>query len=599
MTRLLTRLLLAGILLSGLVWAQEEDDSNDGGEASHGVARVSLMNGDVSVQRGDSGDTVAAVVNGPLVAGDHLLTGPAARAEIQFDAGNFVRLGTDTEVRLASLENNHFQVQLGKGTVTLAVIRDSSGQVEIDTPNMAFRPSQRGAYRISVTDDGQSEVTVRAGAGDTYTPQGAQPVQAGQTMMVRGAVADPEFQVVQAIALDNWDRWNQQRDQALLSARSYQYMSSDIPGGTDLDTNGQWQYAAPYGWVWSPNGVDPDWAPYRDGRWTWLDWYGWSWVGYEPWGWAPYHYGRWFQRPGFGWCWYPGPLYHHYYWHPAMVAFFGFGHGVGLGFGSVGWIPLGPHEGYHPWYGRGVYGFRGNTTYVNNMHATNITNIRNTYINARSGNGISGLAAGGFGQGVRPGALRLNGQERMSEMRGPVPVAPTAASLRMSDRAARVQPAASGRTQFYSPRPAAATQRVPFSTQRQGVERYAGGPVAHAAGSAPAAQGWRQVSQPQFGQAPRTESPARPDWRSFGQAPPQTARPQYTQPRAYQGNPAPRYAAPQGGGVRINPPIVHERAQSSGSAGHSGGGGGGHSSSGGGSGHSSSGGSSTSHSHSK
>jgi len=555
------------------------------------------MNGDVSVQRGDSGDTVAAVVNAPLVAADHLLTGPAARAEIQFDAGNYLRLGTDTEVRLASLENNRFQVQLGKGTVTLAVIRDSSGQVEVDTPNMAFRPTQRGAYRISVTDDGQSEVTVRAGAGETYTPHGTQAVQAGQTMMVRGPVSDPEFQVVQAIPMDDWDRWNQNRDRSLMSARSQQYMSPDIPGGSDLDANGRWVYAPPYGWVWSPNGVGPDWAPYRDGTWTWLDWYGWSWVGYEPWGWAPYHYGRWFNRPGFGWCWYPGPLYHHYYWRPGMVAFFGFGPGVGVGFGfgSIGWVPLGPHEAFRPWYGRGWYGFRGGATYVNNMHATNLVNFRSTYMNARVANGISGVGAGAFGQGGRPGALRLNGQERMSEMRGPVPVAPTSASLRMSSRPARVLPATSGHTQFYSPRPAAATPRVPFSAQRQGAERYAGGA---------ASQGWRQVPSQganwrQYGQAPNTGAASNgyrpqssPDWRSFGQAP-RTASPQYTQPGGYQGNAAPRYGAPQNGGVRINPPIVRERTQASGSSGHSGGSGSAHSSA------HSSGGSSGGHSHSK
>ncbi len=567
--RMLARLLIAGILLSGLVWAQEEDDSNDAGETNHGVARVSLINGDVSVQRGDNGDTVAAVVNAPLVAADHLLTGPAARAEIQFDQGNFLRLGTDTEVRLASLDNNQFQVQLGKGTVTLAVIRDSSGQVEIDTPNMAFRPSQRGVYRVSVTDDGQSEVTVRAGQGDTYTPQGTQPVAAGQTMMVRGQVSDPEFQVVQAIPLDDWDRWNQQRDQRLLNVRSYQYMSPDIPGGADLDTNGQWQYATPYGWVWSPNNVGPDWAPYRDGNWTWLDYYGWTWVGYEPWGWAPYHYGRWFNRAGFGWCWYPGPLYNHYNWRPGLVAFFGFGHGgAGAGFGSIGWVPLGPHEHYRPWYGREG----------RDIHATNATNVRNTYINARAGNGISGVGAGAFGQGGRPGALHLNGQQRMSEMRGPVPVAPTAASLRMTGREARVLPGASGRTQFYSPRSAGAS-------------------------AAPAARGWRQVPRTgagwrQYGQAPRTADPARapaangysqrPNWRSFGQAPPQPARPQYSQPRTYQGSPAPRYSTTRSEGVRINPPIVRERSQASGSAGRGGGGGG--RSSGGGGGRSSGGG---------
>jgi hypothetical protein len=611
MTRMLARLVLAGILVSGFVWAQEGDDSNDAGEAGHGVARISLLNGDVSAQRGDSGDTVAAAVNGPLVAGDHLLTGPAARAEIQFDWANFVRLGTDTEVRLASLENNHFQVQLGKGTITLAVIRDSSGEVEIDTPNMAFQPRQRGVYRVSVTDDGQTEVTVRAGEGETYTPQGTEAVQAGQTMIVRGDVNDPEFQVVQAIPVDDWDRWNQQRDQGLLNTRSYQYVSPEIGGAGELDSYGRWVYEAPYGWVWSPNGVGPEWAPYRDGRWTWLDWYGWSWVSYDPWGWAPYHYGRWFRSPGFGWCWFPGPIYHHYYWRPALVSFFGFGRGgvgVGLGFGSIGWVPLGPHEAFHPWYGRGSYGFRGNANFANSVRETNVTNIRNTYINARVGNGISGVGAGVFSQGGRPGALRLTGQEQISAMRGPVPVAPTSASLRMSNRPARFTPAASGRTEFYSPRPASANQRVPFSAQRQGAARYAGqtpgAPMARTAdNAAPATRGWRQVSPQPAGQNRQSSSP---DWRSFGRAP-QAGRttPQYQTPRGYPGGTAPRYS-PASSGVRINPPIVRERAQSSGSGSRSGagggrssgGGGGGGRSSGGGGGHSSGGGGGG-HSHSK
>ena len=177
MTRTWVRLLTVGILLSGFAWAQE-DDSND---ADRGVARISLINGDVSIRRGDSGDVVAAAPNGPLVDADHLLTGPAARAEVQFDWANYLRLGTDTEVRIAGLENGHYQVQLARGSVTLAVIRDSSGQVEVQTPNLAFRPGQHGAYRIRVTDDGQSEVTVRAGDGQILTPRGSEAVQAGQT----------------------------------------------------------------------------------------------------------------------------------------------------------------------------------------------------------------------------------------------------------------------------------------------------------------------------------------------------------------------------------------------------------------------------------
>jgi FecR protein len=627
MTRTWVRLLTVGILLSGFAWAQE-DDSND---ADRGVARISLINGDVSIRRGDSGDVVAAAPNGPLVDADHLLTGPAARAEVQFDWANYLRLGTDTEVRIAGLENGHYQVQLARGSVTLAVIRDSSGQVEVQTPNLAFRPGQRGAYRIRVTDDGQSEVTVRAGDGQILTPRGSEAVQAGQTMMVRGAASDPEFQVVEATPMDDWDRWNQQRDQQLLSTRSYRHMSPDIVGGGDLDSNGRWVDVAPYGQVWTPEGVGPDWAPYRDGRWVWLDWYGWTWVSYDPWGWAPYHYGRWFFQVGTGWCWFPGPMFHHYYWHPALVSFFGWGvGGVGFGFGSIGWVPLGPHELFSPWYGRGVYGYR-NTMLVNNARLTNMAGIQGAYRNARIGNGVSGVAAGGFAQGSRPGAVRFTGQEQVSSLRGPVPVAPTSASLRMSDRAARVMPAASGRTQFYSPRPAPAVQRIPFSAQRQGAEQYVqrsmgaaaargggvgGGFAGGVGGGAPAARtasggvggvgggvgvaggssGWRQVPQPsagqqtgnwrQFGQAP-TQPQSNANWRGYGgQVQPAGSRsyPQYQAPRTYSPS----------GAVRINPPIARQRSQPASSGSHSsgsghassGGSGGGHSSGGGG-GHSS------------
>src|ERR1700678_549763 len=50
------------------------------------VARISIINGVVSVRRGDSGEAVAAALNAPLTSTDRLLTGEASRAEIQFDA---------------------------------------------------------------------------------------------------------------------------------------------------------------------------------------------------------------------------------------------------------------------------------------------------------------------------------------------------------------------------------------------------------------------------------------------------------------------------------------------------------------------------------
>ena len=146
---------------------------------------------------------------------DHVLTGAGSRAEIQFDYANFLRLSSDSEVRLSELENARYQIQISRGTVTFRVLRDTQADVELDTPNVSVRPVKRGVYRITVGDDGQSEVTVRSGEAETFTPRGSERLGSGKTMMVRGTTADPEFQVVREIADDSWDRWNQDRDRRL------------------------------------------------------------------------------------------------------------------------------------------------------------------------------------------------------------------------------------------------------------------------------------------------------------------------------------------------------------------------------------------------
>src|SRR5947209_6009327 len=97
-----TALILAALTatLAIPVLAQDQDQDPGPGRA---VARISVINGEVSVKRGDSTDLVAAAINAPLVVEDRLLTGPASRAEVQFDSGNAIRLGSSTEVRLSEL----------------------------------------------------------------------------------------------------------------------------------------------------------------------------------------------------------------------------------------------------------------------------------------------------------------------------------------------------------------------------------------------------------------------------------------------------------------------------------------------------------------
>src|SRR5437667_4799899 len=65
--------------------AQSAPAQTQSAEKETGVARVSLIHGDVSTQRGDSGDWATAILNAPIVTGDRVSTGDDGRAEVQLD----------------------------------------------------------------------------------------------------------------------------------------------------------------------------------------------------------------------------------------------------------------------------------------------------------------------------------------------------------------------------------------------------------------------------------------------------------------------------------------------------------------------------------
>jgi len=143
---------------------------DDGDAPDHGVARISVINGEVSVRRGDTGDLTAAVQDAPLLAGDRILTGPGSRAEVQFDSSHMVRLAPMSEVRLGDLEYHRYDVEVAAGTVMYHVQKDSDAQVEISTPFVSLHPRGRGSYRLTLRPDATVELTVRAGEADVFSP---------------------------------------------------------------------------------------------------------------------------------------------------------------------------------------------------------------------------------------------------------------------------------------------------------------------------------------------------------------------------------------------------------------------------------------------
>src|SRR5215470_14173630 len=388
-------LLVVGAIAAAPICQARADDQYSAqygtGQQSAAVARISASSGSVVIQHADSSGSLEAVVNAPVAVGDYVSTGANSHAEVQLDDTNFLRVGSHTQIRFTALDNSSRTVQLAAGTVQLSVLRHPDSHPEIQTPNSIVRPYESGRYRVTVTESGNTIVTVRSGHADLVGPQQTQTVGAGISMLVTGTWSAPHLQTVATVDYDDFDSWNVARDQAAvaqLSTESYaadsmvanSYGNSGIVGLASLNQYGTWYNQAAYGCVWVPYGQIAGWSPYRFGRWAWQPYYGWTWIGYEPWGWAPYHYGRWFYTPGFGWAWFPGPPNVYFWWQPALVVFFGFGTGYpgyGSPFWNIGWAPLGPYEPFIPFQARGPVISR-------SVPVTTITNIGSVYRNTRA-----------------------------------------------------------------------------------------------------------------------------------------------------------------------------------------------------------------------
>jgi hypothetical protein len=381
-----TRVLIgtAAVLLSGLVALHAQDQDQD---PSARVARASYLQGEVSFRPGNVDDWTSATLNYPLTTGDHLWTDANARAELHVGA-NAIRLAPETAFEILDLDDNHLQIRLTQGSALVRVrTLDADDNIEIDTPTGAVTLMRDGSYRVDVSADGAtSTVTTRNGDAEVASNDETVPVHPDETIMFTQDGASRDIR--SAPPMDEYDTWAEARDQAEDESISAQYVSRDMTGYEDLDRNGTWSDDADYGHVWIPAHVAVDWAPYRYGRWAWVEPYGWTWIDDAPWGFAPFHYGRWAYVRN-RWVWAPGVIRRRPVYAPALVVFVGGNNFRGGNWGTrggVGWFPLAPNEVYRPAYhASDRYVRRVNVT---NVHITNInvTNINVTNINYRNRN---------------------------------------------------------------------------------------------------------------------------------------------------------------------------------------------------------------------
>jgi len=368
------------------------------------VARLSYTQGDVSFSPAAAKNNVWVVgrVNRPLVAGDRLWVDGKSRAELQL--GNAaVRMTDNTSLRVINLNDQLAQFDLAQGSFILKIRQIKNGQTyEINTPQLAFRISQTGDYRVDVAGNATT-ITVRKGNGIAYAKNVAYQINSSQAYRFSGK--NLAAQTIAVRSLDSFDKWSTERDTRTVRSKSSKYVSPTMIGYEDLDNYGSWRPTTEYGYVWTPNRVRAGWAPYRYGHWSWIAPWGWTWIDDEPWGFAPSHYGRWAHYHN-SWVWIPGSRTVQASYAPALVVFVGGNnHRIVVNEDpAIAWFPLGPRDVYVPPYTTSETYFtsiNANNASVTQVQITNVYKNRNThvtYTNYQINNAITAVPTKTFTQ---------------------------------------------------------------------------------------------------------------------------------------------------------------------------------------------------------
>ena len=359
-----------------------------------GSARVTNLQGNVSIQPNGVDEWGQATQNMFVGSGDRLYTDQQSQGELQA-AQVRAYFSPNSDLTLTNLNDQGVELGLAQGSANIFSDGFPANQsLFVSTPNGGITLSAPGHFRVDVYPDQQSTVITLAGDSNELALNGAGNFQMtlgrGQSIQLSGT--NPVYtQYLQPAPYDEFAHWSGAIESHRFNSISARYVSTEMPGYDELDNTGDWQPESDYGPIWFPR-VQAGWAPYRYGHWVNRPFYGWTWIADEPWGAAPFHYGRWVVVGG-RWGWIPGPREVHPVWSPAQVVFAG-----GVQVGGVGvsvWFPLGPGEAYHPWYpANPEYVNRINVTniresrvvHVQNTYITNVTNVTNvTYVNRTAG----------------------------------------------------------------------------------------------------------------------------------------------------------------------------------------------------------------------
>ncbi|MGH8130617.1 MAG: DUF6600 domain-containing protein [Steroidobacteraceae bacterium] len=270
------------------------------------VARLSYVEGQVTFQ-GAQEQVRSELPDRPLIPGDRLITERGGRAELTLGTAA-VRLDERTDLALVGLDATTVWIELNAGTASVVLRELLEGEMfEIVTPNTAITLQGPGEYRVDVSADGGTALTVRGGGAEMATAGGAVRVADGQRVRLEGRDAFASLAAPQPE--DAFDDWVLSRERQLDEAES-RYALRDGDEYEELDRYGDWYDEPRYGRVWLPSYAYGGWDPFRYGHWERVG-HGLTWIDSVPWGFFAFHSGRWaFLHHLNRWCWVPRPRSH-------------------------------------------------------------------------------------------------------------------------------------------------------------------------------------------------------------------------------------------------------------------------------------------------
>ena len=137
--------------------------------------RPNAVKGSAFYQRGEGKFELEPGIK--LQDGDFIETGAGGYAELLLQPGNYLRVGSDSEFRIVSDQNDKMRLQLNRGSLNIEILlKDGEGSwqqldtlsqvyelIRVITPNGEVLITQPGIFRINAIGSRQTDLLVRKG----------------------------------------------------------------------------------------------------------------------------------------------------------------------------------------------------------------------------------------------------------------------------------------------------------------------------------------------------------------------------------------------------------------------------------------------------